>query len=223
MFSIYLSNDMKVKGKITFGGYDVAKYGKKGLTEKDVFWADQARNEQYWAVNNKGVSFGEKTIATNNQFAVMDNGMSFAMAPKASFIQMVKTLAEDYGIVCEKKAPLWECQGATLEKFMQLPSMKFNFVKNAEGETGVFEMPKQSYMKLYSKQPGAARLLFSPWEFKGVDMKEGEEYWILGAQFLQNYYTMYDFEKKKIGLVESVTSTKDLLKAKGKSPKLSLY
>ena len=34
----------------------------------------------------------------------------------------------------------------------------------------------------------------------------GEEYWVLGAQFLQNYYTIYDFDKKKIGLVESKTT-----------------
>jgi len=31
MFSIYLSNNQNVPGKITFGGYDVAKYAKKGL------------------------------------------------------------------------------------------------------------------------------------------------------------------------------------------------
>ena len=35
---------------------------------------------------------------------------------------------------------------------------------------------------------------------------EKEEYWVLGAQFLQNYYSMYDFKEHKIGLVESVTS-----------------
>lgn len=29
---------------------------------------------------------------------------------------------------------------------------------------------------------------------------------------MQNYYTIYDFSQKKIGLVESVSSTKDLLK-----------
>jgi len=58
LFSIYLSNDTKKKGKITFGGYDVAKYAKKGLGEKDVFGADQAKNENYWAINNKEVSFG---------------------------------------------------------------------------------------------------------------------------------------------------------------------
>lgn len=35
---------------------------------------------------------------------------------------------------------------------------------------------------------------------------EKEEYWVLGAQFLQNYYSMYDFKEHKIGLVESVSS-----------------
>lgn len=35
---------------------------------------------------------------------------------------------------------------------------------------------------------------------------EKEEYWVLGAQFLQNYYSIYDFKDHKIGLVESVTS-----------------
>jgi len=40
MFSIYLSNDDKYPGKITFGGYDVSKFGKKGKTEKDITWLD---------------------------------------------------------------------------------------------------------------------------------------------------------------------------------------
>lgn len=38
IFSIYLSNDPKVKGKVTFGGYDVGKLAKKGLTKNDVQW-----------------------------------------------------------------------------------------------------------------------------------------------------------------------------------------
>lgn len=36
--------------------------------------------------------------------------------------------------------------------------------------------------------------------------KAGEEYWVMGAQFLQNYYSIYDFKDKRIGLVESVSS-----------------
>jgi len=43
-------------------------------------------------------------------------------------------------------------------------------------------------MKLDQKRPGSGKLLFVPWIFKGqekgMSMKEGDEYWILGAQFL---------------------------------------
>jgi len=55
IFSIYLSNDPKVKGKVTFGGYDLAKLAKKDSKESDIMWFDQSSNEQYWAVNQKGV------------------------------------------------------------------------------------------------------------------------------------------------------------------------
>lgn len=58
-------------------------------------------------------------------------------------------------------------------------------------------------------------LLINPWEFQGLGGKEGEEYWVLGAQFLQNYLTIYDFGEKKIGLVESKTS----VIGKNKEPK----
>lgn len=50
-------------------------------------------------------------------------------------------------------------------------------------------------------------LLISPWNFSGLGKKnEKDEYWILGAQFLQNYYSIYNFEEGKIGLIESKTS-----------------
>ena len=79
---------------------------------------------------------------------------------------------------------------------------------NAKGDTKEFEMPKQAYMKLDEKRPGIALLMLTPWQFKGLGKEKGEEYWILGTQFLQNYYTIYHFGQKKIGLIESVTSTR---------------
>lgn len=183
-FSIYLSNDFKSKGKITFGGYNLEKYAKKGSTEKDIFWADQARNEQYWAINNKGVTFGKTSLAKYSQYTVLDNGMSFAMAPQTSFIQLVKALAEDHGITCRKANPVWRCSGATLEKFLALPSIKFTLVGDESGKTKTVELPKHAYMKIDPNNAGNARLLFIPQAMRGMDMKEGEEYWILGAQFL---------------------------------------
>lgn len=90
-FSIYLSNDEKSPGKMTFGGLDMS-FAAKGKTEKDIYWVDQSSNEAYWAANGKDVQFGETTLAKHNQQLILDNGMSFAMAPQKTFINLAKTL-----------------------------------------------------------------------------------------------------------------------------------
>lgn len=69
-------------------------------------------------------------------------------------------------------------------------------------------MPKESYM-MYKTLNGdeGCFLKFSPWKWQGMGDKDpNAEYWVLGAQFLHNYYTIYDFKNHKIGLVESKTS-----------------
>lgn len=63
MFSIYLSNDQKSPGDISFGGYDLEKYAKK---DAPLIWMDQAANEAYWTVNTKNVGFGGKPISKGN-------------------------------------------------------------------------------------------------------------------------------------------------------------
>jgi len=52
MFSLFLTNTPEKKGKLTIGGYDVGKYAKPGLTEKDVFWANMAHKKTFfWTLN----------------------------------------------------------------------------------------------------------------------------------------------------------------------------
>jgi len=90
--------------------------------------------------------------------------------------------------------PLWACIVPSEQDFLKLPSMKFSFIQNEKGDVKNVYMPVQTYMKI---DPGVdavsvvdgkhhivARLLFTPWEFAGIGGKEGEEYWVLGAQFL---------------------------------------
>lgn len=66
VFSFYLSNDMTEPGKMLFGGVDYKKYAKTGLGEQDVFWSKQSENKMYWAVDNTGVSFGQKPVAAKH-------------------------------------------------------------------------------------------------------------------------------------------------------------
>jgi len=60
MFSIYLSNDNKSPGDISFGGYDLEKFAKK---DAPLVWMDQSQNEFYWTVNTKAASFDGKSLS----------------------------------------------------------------------------------------------------------------------------------------------------------------
>jgi hypothetical protein len=88
-----LSNDTNEKGKMVFGGMDTKKYAKAGLKDEDIFWSKQSENPMYWAVNSNNVRFGQKNvglvqgkteervISNKPTQLILDNGMSFAMAP----------------------------------------------------------------------------------------------------------------------------------------------
>jgi hypothetical protein len=57
-------------------------------------------------------------------------------------------------------------------------------ITRKDGQTKEFLMPRQAYMKFTPEDPNFAKLYFVPKEFKGLGRKPGEEYWILGTQFL---------------------------------------
>ena len=86
--------------------------------------------------------------------------------------------------------------------------MTFNVQGISQSESKELKMPKEAYMLYREKNgEGLCYLMVSPWNFvaMGAISKE-QEYWVLGAKFLQNYYSVYDFGQNKIGMVESVTS-----------------
>lgn len=145
-------------------------------------WADQSSNEAYWAVNTKTVNLGGKQLTTYNQQVIFDNGMSLAMAPEKSFVELIKGLA-DYGLQCQESQPVWMCKGPP-EKTNNLPSIELNLMTNPSGETKTVKMPSQAYIRQDSKHPERFFLLISPWQFMGLGGKDGEEYWVMGAQFM---------------------------------------
>ena len=125
------------------------------------------------------------------------------MVPEKTFVELVKHLHE-YGLNCGESKPVWTCKGPADAPVV--PDIEFNMVKNQQGETATIRMPHHAYIKRSMQNPTNYFLLINPWNFMGMGGKEGEEYWVMGAQFLQNYYSMYNFKDKKVGLVESVTS-----------------
>lgn len=121
MFSIYLSNDGQSPSDITFGGYNLHKYAKKG---KDLKWFDQSSNDNYWATVSKSVFFNDVTLSDYSQQVIFDNGMNHAMAPEQSFVQLIKGLHE-LGFHCREASPVWRCMG-TQQKYESVPNLEFN-------------------------------------------------------------------------------------------------
>lgn len=207
-FSIYLSNDEQSPGFMSFGGYDL-KYAKEGSKDSDVNWVGTAANEAYWTMNSASVGLGDDKFVNDNQFVILDNGMSLAMAPMKVFGNFLKSLYQKHKVAClpVEGLPMIPCK-ATKEQYKTLPDLEFTIVAGPDGKKVPIKMPKEAYMKFTQENETGftSMLLINPWEFQGLGGKEGEEYWVLGAQFLQNYLTIYDFAEKKIGLIESKTS-----------------
>jgi len=105
MFSIYLSNAESAKGKIIFGGYDIAQYAKSGLTEKDIYWANQAHKTDYfWTLNMGQIAFGDGTkFTTESKMLILDSGVSYSLIPSADFNTLTQLLEKKYGVTCGKK------------------------------------------------------------------------------------------------------------------------
>lgn len=103
------------------------------------------------------------------------------MAPEKSFITFVKSLNE-FGFKCQETVPVWSCEG-NQDQYNKLPSIDMNLLLNDKGEKSVIKMPKEAYLK-FDPQQNIYFLLISPWQFMGLGGKKGEEYWVMGAQYL---------------------------------------
>jgi len=58
---------------------------------------------------------------------ILDNGMSFAMAPEKSFAKMVVSIFQQTGIQCFQHQPVWGCM-CDAESYAKLPDLKFSMV-----------------------------------------------------------------------------------------------
>lgn len=81
-----------------------------------------------------------------------------------------------------------------------------------------FYMPRVAYMVIDTRnqtnstnllEMDTCHLLLHPTNFDPIGQTKKVETWVLGAQFLGNYYTIYNWEENAIGLVESVSSVID--------------
>lgn len=106
---------------------------------------DMSSNPYYWSVNSLQVNFGSSThlASGTRQTVIFDNGMSLAMAPEKSFIELMKLITEK-GFKCKDAVPIWSCQGDET-MLNKLPTIEF-LLQAHGGDSVKVLMPKESYM-----------------------------------------------------------------------------
>lgn len=183
VFSIYLSDshfgssDEGESSAISIGGYDLETYGNQ-TTENDIRWIKVYSETGYWAVALSAVELGDHRISYGSELAILDTGTSLILGPTFIIVELFAFMTEKYGCSRDVHSNLLSCDcGHEYEDLMfTLDNIKFS-------------VPSSSYFAEFS-----GRCLFLVSGFSS-------NFWILGDVFLRNYYTIYDMEKERVGLV----------------------
>lgn len=100
----------------------------------------------------------------------------------------------------------WRCEDCSPDNINKVQSLVFQ-VGGKE-----LQMPKESFFKFDDEIAHTCKLTLtaSDMDTSGQTAASGSFFgeggsqnWLLGAQFMQNYYTIFDYDKKRVGLVPS--------------------
>lgn len=151
-------------------------------------------DENTWSVEYNGVKFKDgPSIESKSERIMLDTGLSYALVPTADVAAVAKGLM-GYSLKCEAPSftgqlGLYRCSACSNGNYNSLAPIQL-LINNK-----FYEMPVESYIKRLDEDN--CELLLHPYETSyGSDSK-----WVMGVSFLQNYYSIYDYKQKKIGLV----------------------
>lgn len=182
VFSVYLSDDdSSAEGNesaLVVGGYDLAMYGHNA-TERDIRYLDVLPQSVLWEVALDSVKFGDHLLSYGASSAVFDTGASMLLGPGALVASLFAFMNERYSCKFDKNTDMLIC-GCNYG----YPDLVFEL----EGEA--FYIPPSSYFR---KVLGHCVLLINSVEATT---------WTLGSVFLRNYYSIYDFDQQRVGLVD---------------------
>jgi hypothetical protein len=170
---------------IIIGGYDLETYGNNA-TESQINYLKVYQETGYWAVALDSIDFGDHKLSYGGQIAILDTGTSLILGPSVLVDSLFVFMKSRYS--CRKEA---DSELLTCPCNQAYPSLSF------ELEGIFFEVPPSSY---FYPIAGSCVLLITSFE---------ANVWILGDVFLRNYYTIYDMDKSRVGLVGSTYPASD--------------
>lgn len=182
MFGILLSRsaDGRADGQITFGGADTSKFSG------ELSYTDSISIDGLWEIPTDGAAVDNHSVGLTGKTAIIDTGTSYILMPlndaKALHARLPGSLnhGDTFTIPCNTSLPI---QLTFSEVSYEVLAM--DYVGEAD-KTG-----KMCRSKIVGRQAF------------------GTNTWVLGAAFLKNVYTVFDFDNHRIGFgkMSTVAST----------------
>ena len=212
-FSLYLTDyfsnpDDSSGSKIILGGYSLESYAQNGAK---VTWHSLV-NQYYWSVRLVSVKVKDSAglnatsdLATRSSIAILDSGTSYLLMPVEDFTSLLTMLTNDFGLEFQKyggsslySAP---CFYSTYESLPDLQIQIDQYIYTMPRHTLFVYESFNCYLLAIGRDFGVQ----TSWTYEDGEMKQVKSpgIWILGNNFLHNYYSIYDLENSRVGLVPS--------------------
>ena len=186
LFAIYLSdNDFtsqntKPLSNIMIGSYDLETYA----SDSKIRWVKVFSESGYWTVRLNSVSVGNNEVRMRESVVGMiDTGTSLMLAPGKEAFEIMHFIAR--GGYCWDYKDFWMCDCGNKFRVTDYPELVLGIGEH------YFSIPPQMY---FWKFGDFCQLL--------VVSLGKKNFWVLGDVFLRKFYTIFDMENSRLGLVK---------------------
>ncbi|KAI9806200.1 MAG: hypothetical protein M1825_006315 [Sarcosagium campestre] len=161
-------------GAINFGGIDTSKF------EGDISWTDSVSADGLWEVEVESAGIGGDTVPFSGRTAIIDTGTSYILIPPDDAeklherIPNVKNNGETFQIPCSTSEPI------------QFTFSGITYDVSAKDYVGKDVGGGMCNSNIFGRQAAL------------------KNQWLLGDTFLKNVYSVFDFDKDRIGLAKRV-------------------
>lgn len=197
IFSFYLSKGSGSEGNLKFGGYNIEKYAKPGKTEADIIWTNLV--DDGWTIPMNALKFQDtnETVEIKASQLTLDTGLSYALVPPNDIENIMGAMKKNQNITCKKEGyydlDMYSC-ACKPEQHKSLKPLMLNI----NGHD--FKLPVDAWMSYDANNKNKeCKILMHPYDISMTATYK----WVVGIQFLQNFYSIYDIGNKRVGLIEA--------------------